>query len=356
MRYLKLYQTLAEQTADNGNLVKPYVLYTKENKTVTYTPQVIDFKDAITKKWCVDNFDTDKDGELSYSEAKKVKELPTGILAAKDDGGVLLLDLTKFHYDESTKSYTDGTTTYEEGHWAEGSTFATLKATSFDELKYFTNLETIRNMAFTNCTSLSSVTIPNSVTTIGNHAFTNCTSLSSVTIPNSVTTIGEYTFTNCTSLSSVTIPNSVTTIGTGAFSDCTSLSSVTIPNSVTTIGNNAFYKCTSLSSVTIPNSVTTIGTGAFSDCTSLSSVTIPNSVTTIGEAAFYSCTSLSSVTIPNSVTTIGNHAFYKCTSLSNINFNGTIAQWKAITKGTEWNIGVPSTTKVTCTDGQTTMD
>ena len=50
MRYLRLYQTLAEQTADNGNLVKPYVLYTKENKTVTYTPQVIDFKDAITKQ------------------------------------------------------------------------------------------------------------------------------------------------------------------------------------------------------------------------------------------------------------------------------------------------------------------
>lgn len=78
MRYLRLYQTLAEQTADKGNLVKPYVLYTKENKTVTYTPQVIEFKDAITKKWCVENFDTDKDGELSYSEAKKVKELPTG--------------------------------------------------------------------------------------------------------------------------------------------------------------------------------------------------------------------------------------------------------------------------------------
>ena len=121
--------------------------------------------------------------------------MPTGILVATDDGEVLLLDLTKFHYDESTKSYTDGTTTYEEGRWAEVSSFATLKATSFDELKYLTNLETIRNGAFSNCTSLS-----------------------------------------------------------------------------------------------------------------------------------------------------------------NINFNGTIAQWKAITKGTGWNIGVPSTTKVTCTDGQTTMD
>ena len=333
MRYLKLYQTLSEQIADKGNLVKPYVLYTKENKTVTYLPQGIEFKDAITKKWCVDNFDTDKDGELSYSEAKKVKELPTGILAAKDDSEVLLLDLTKFHYDESTKSYTDGTTTYEEGYWAEGSTFATLKATSFDELKYFTNLETIRNCSFVSCTSLSSVTIPNSVTTIGEGAFDSCTSLSSVTIPNSVTTIGDSAFYNCTSLSSVTIPNSVTTIGKYTFANCTSLSSVTIPNSVTTIGESTFYSCTSLSSVTIPNSVKTIGNGTFANCTSLSSVTIPNSVTTIGKITFYNCT-----------------------SLSNINFNGTIAQWKAITKGTGWNIGVPSITKVTCTDGQTTMD
>jgi len=87
-----------------------------------------------------------------------------------------------------------------------------------------------------------------------------------IIVGDSVTTIGEYAFSNCSSLTSVTIPNSVTTIKEYAFSNCSSLTSVTIPNSVTTIGDNAFNGCSSLTSVTIPNSVTTIGGWAFSEC------------------------------------------------------------------------------------------
>ena len=177
MRYLKLYQTLEEKTADKGNLVKPYVLYTKENKTVTYTPQVIDFKDAITKQWCVENFDTDNDGELSYSEAKKVKELQNN--------------------------------------------FPT-DATSFDEFQYFTSVTSI-DTSFYSCTSLSSITIPNSVTTIGEYKFSTCTSLSSITIPDSVTTIGNSAFRNCSGLTSVIIGSSVKQLGYQVFSGCMSI-------------------------------------------------------------------------------------------------------------------------------------
>jgi len=72
----------------------------------------------------------------------------------------------------------------------------------------------------------------------------------------SVTSIGSYAFQNCSSLTSITIPNSVTSIGYGAFNKCSSLTSVTIPNSVTSIGNRAFQQCSKLTSVTIPNSVT----------------------------------------------------------------------------------------------------
>ena len=154
---------------------------------------------------------------------------------------------------------------------------------------------TIGWSAFSDCRSLTSVTIPNSVTTIGNNAFNGCSSLTSVTIPNSVTTIREYTFDNCSSLTSVTIPNSVTTIGGWAFSICSSLTSVTIPNSVTTIGDNAFMGCSSLTSVTIPNSVTRIGSEAFSDCTNLQKVNIGNSVKTIGEFAFNKCTNITQI-------------------------------------------------------------
>ena len=105
-------------------------------------------------------------------------------------------------------------------------------------------------------------------------------------IPDGVTEIGSIAFSRCSSLTSVTIPNSVTSIGSGAFNGCTSLTRVTIPKSVTKIGWNAFSDCTSLTSITIPNSVISIDWYAFRGCTSLKSITIPNSVTSIGKNAF----------------------------------------------------------------------
>ena len=160
------------------------------------------------------------------------------------------------------------------------------------------------------------------VVAIGDYAFSENTTLTSVTIGNSVTSIGNYAFAICTSLTSVTIPNSVTSIGAGAFISCSSLTSITIPNSVTSISVYTFASCSGLTSVTIPNSVTSIGDAAFGFCTGLTSVTIGNSVTSIGVEAFYNCSSLTSVTIPNGVTSIGAAAFQYCYGLTKANFLG----------------------------------
>ena len=151
-----------------------------------------------------------------------------------------------------------------------------------------------------------SITIPSSVsynekaysvTSISNYAFYVCSTLTTVTIPNSVTSIGNSAFQGCSALTSITIPNSVTSIGKSAFEYCEGLTSVNIPNSVSSIGNYAFRNCTSLTSVIIGNSVTSIGREAFARCSGLTSVTIPNSVTNIGDYAFNACSGLISVTV-----------------------------------------------------------
>ena len=182
----------------------------------------------------------------------------------------------------------------------------------------------IGEYAFSGCSGLSSITIPNSVTSIGEYAFEGCSGLTSVTIPNSVTSIGEYAFKSCSGLTSVTIPNSVTSIEYGLFHSCSGLTSVTIPNSVTTIEPFAFQGCLRLTSVTIPNAVKIIDYQSFQNCKGLTSVTIPNSVTDIVTQAFSNCNGLKSVTIPNSVTRIDDYAFEDCDNIEILYFDGNV--------------------------------
>ena len=185
----------------------------------------------------------------------------------------------------------------------------------------------IYQYAFDNCRSLISITIPNSVINIGNSAFSYCFGLKSVTIPESVITIGEYAFYDCLKLTSITINDGVENIAAMAFAGCT-INSIAIPDSVTSIGKNAF-SCRKLSAVTIGNGITSITAEMFSD-------------------------TIESITIPVSVTSIGSEAFHRFWNLSSITFEGTIAEWSAITFGSNWNYGVPAT-EVVCSDGTVTL-
>lgn len=249
----------------------------------------------------------------------------------------------------------------------------------------------IESGAFRNCTSLKSITIPDSVTTVAYDAFEGC-AIESATIPaiacgyirnsaletvviNGGDSISAWAFEGCSSLTSLTIPDSVTSIGEHAFAGCANLAEIKGAKNVATIGQDALtgtaflddmlnqsdgvaywgsvlfaakpdisectvkegtvtimpkaFKESALTDITIPASVVTIGNEAFADCSALSSVVFaPNSqLSSIGESAFIGCSALEEVDIPASVTTIGNWAFADCQALRSVSFEPNSQLW-----------------------------
>lgn len=165
------------------------------------------------------------------------------------------------------------------------------------------------------------------VTSIGTMAFYNCGSLTSVTIPDTVTIIDDLAFDSCNNLTSVTFEENsqLTKISYNAFDGCISLTNInlSICTKLTSIDVSAFAECSSLTYINIPYGVTIIGNDAFNGCSSLLNVTIPDSVTNIGDGVFYGCSSLTSVTIGSGVEGIGLGVFYNCNSLTSATFKET---------------------------------
>ena len=172
--------------------------------------------------------------------------------------------------------------------------------------------------AFSCCSDLTEITIPDGVTSIGDDAFCNCSSLTEISIPNSVTSIGNFAFEYCTSLTEMILPDSLISIGASAFYSCENLTEITIPSGVTTIGENAFSYCRSLRKIAIPDNITTIEKGVFESCYNLISVSFPEGLVAVGESAFANCFDLVSATLPDSVIMIADHAFEGCYDLSGI--------------------------------------
>ncbi len=203
------------------------------------------------------------------------------------------------------------------------------------------NTRFIHAYAFSGCSNLTSIVIPNSVTSIGERAFSGCSSLqyneydNALYLGNSDNPYLWLIEAKNTSIIECKINENTRFIHSNAFSGCSNLTSITIPNSVTSIGYNAFYNCNKLIKATLPTTAisaipktnlqeviitggASIGYSAFTGCRDLTSIEIPDSVTSIGESAFKGCSSLTSITIPNSVTSIGDYAFSGCRSLTSI--------------------------------------
>ena len=280
----------AEQFQYTYNPAKTYVashIYRLRSPIVFESRNIV-FSDAAVKAICVEHWDTDNDGELSYREACTVTTLG------------------------SKPNAVPGFFTFNE------------KITSFNELVFFRNLNTIDYAAFNGCKNLESITIPGNVTTIGEVSFCNCTSLAAIAFPESVTTIGADAFLNCPSLTSIFIPKTITDIGAGPvrnnpFSGCPNITSIVVDeqnpkysskdncNAIIadgySVGNTHYYTTlvSGCKTTIIPDNVEDIGYKAFSGCSSLTLIDIPASVKSISSNAFSGCTSLGSIVV-NSVT------------------------------------------------------
>ena len=178
---------------------------------------------------------------------------------------------------------------------------------------------------------LSSIVIPDTVTDIGNYAFSDCTGLKDVTLPNIRKNIVAGMFENCTSLEKIVLPETVTAIRPDAFKGCTALKDITWSEALENIESCAFQNCSALTDVTIPDSVKSIGYGVFSDCSALSAVTLPDGVKELGGQLFNKCDALTTVTIPDSVTSIGKQVFYDCDALTTVKLGSGLTEIPAST-------------------------
>ena len=239
----------------------------------------IKFADSEVKRICVENWDTNGDGELSYGEAEKVEII------------------TSLHLN--------------------GPFIGNKDITSFDELKFFSNLKTLGYGAFKDCYNLSHISLPKGLKTIEPYAFENC-ALTSIDLPEGLLSIEGWAFSMSNgktgNLQSINIPNSVTYIGGGAFSGSI-ITSISLPNGIESL-NGVFYGCSNLREIVIPQSVKDLN-GAFKGCKGLTNITIPEGVISM-EGAFRECENLQSIIIPEGIESLKN-TFERCYSLSEIN-------------------------------------
>ena len=132
-------------------------------------------------------------------------------------------------------------------------------------------------------------------------------------------TIEDWCFSQCSSLTNVTLHEGTQTIGLCSFRECTSLTTINYPSSLTVIDTGAFqYDSLLAIPLILPEGLTTLGLLAYGDCSSIVTAYLPGSIGEIPGETFYGCTSLATVTIGDGITAIGEQAFNHCPNIDTI--------------------------------------
>lgn len=204
------------------------------------------------------------------------------------------------------------------------------------------NISRIWQYAFANCKNLDTITFATFTSTddmavklaINDYAFSGCTALVTLNLPENLGMLDSYAFKGCTALTTVNfVANAkfITPETTEGGTDPAPAAAYDPAGLVTTIGDGAFMDCTSLTTITLPYFIARIGNSAFENCTALATFTTMDgadsktaALRTIGDRAFFGNTSLNNVDVNTTkgVNTIGVSAFENCGQLATINLSG----------------------------------
>ena len=288
----KVFKDNVDITTQFINQQNPYEYELELDKksasyTIIYEPSTIkniDFADAAVKAICVDNWDTNEDGELSYDEAAAVASI---------------------------------------GVYFKGNT----AITSFDELQFFTGLTQLVSEAFYGATNLKSIVLPQSVSNIQTNVFRFCQNLEHIVLPDSMIMINSNSFAG-TGIKSIIFPQKGNLqLAYNAFAE-SKLRSIYIPANVTRIYDYMLSDCDDLISITVDqdngkydsregcNAIIETATNTL--IASCKNTVVPSSVTALGNYAFYHNKELKTLELPEGIKTIGNYIMSTCDSLTEV--------------------------------------
>lgn len=201
--------------------------------------------------------------------------------------------------------------------------FGAFSYSNISEINLPDNLKSIGAAAFRD-SDIKEIIIPESVKDIETTIFANCRKLQKVQIlTKQIDGIPDNTFDGCSSLKKVNLPSSVKYLGKSAFYDTQSLEQLDIPSSCTEIGSNCFYY-SGLTYIKIPDGVTELKGEMFANCNNLETVDLPQTLSNFDKKAFYGCSKLKVINIPNGITEISSQCFSYCISLAEVIFPNTL--------------------------------